>query len=118
MTGIITINDLVEQLVGDLSGEDAEEEKEIEAVGEGTWKVRGSALLEDLEKELGIALPCEEYDTFNGLIFTALGSIPEEGGDIEIEVSGLQVKVTEIKNCQIEAALVYIKPKTDKKVGE
>lgn len=118
MTGIITINDLVEQLVGDLSGEDAEEEKEIEVVGEGTWKVRGSALLEDLEKELGIALPCEEYDTFNGLIFTALGSIPEEGGDIEMEVSGLQVKITEIKNCQIEAALVYIKPKTDKKVGE
>lgn len=118
MTGIVTINDLVEQLVGDLSYDETEELKEIELIAEDTWKVRGSALLEDLERELGVSLPCEEYDTFNGLIFNALGSIPEEENDIEVEVSGLQVKVTEIKNYQVEAAIIYVKHESNEVVGE
>ncbi len=119
MTGIVTINDLVEQLVGDLSYDDEEEElKEIELIAEDTWKVRGSALLEDLEKEMGVSLPSEEYDTFNGLIFNALGSIPEEESDIEVEVSGLQVKVTEIRNYQVEEAIIYVKRANNEVVGE
>ena len=109
MTGIITINDLVEQLVGDLGGDDETVEvKMIELISEGTWKVHGSALLEDLSAELGIALPSEEYDTFNGLIFNALEIIPEDGTDIEVEVAGLQVKVTEIINHQVETAVVKL----------
>ena len=109
MTGIITINDIVEQLVGDLDYDDEiEESKLIESIGEGTWKVHGSALLEDLAEEIGLALPCEEYDTFNGLIFNALGSIPEDGTDTEVEVAGLHVRVTEIKNHQVETAIIKI----------
>lgn len=108
MTGIITINDLVEQLVGDLGGDDAEDEKPIEKTGEGTWKVHGSTSLEELSDELGIALPAENYDTFNGLIFNALGSIPEDGTDIEVEVSGLKVKVTDIKDHQVETAVICL----------
>ena len=109
MTGIITINDLVEQLVGDFDYESAEDEIELIArIGENTWKVHGSALLEDVSEVLGVTLSCEEYDTFNGLIFHALGSVPEEGADIEIEVDGLLIKVTEIKKHQVETAVVQL----------
>lgn len=110
LTGIITINDLVEQLVGDLGSDNEPEETVIafERIDEGTWKVHGSAWLEDLAEELGVALPCEEYDTFNGLIFDALGSIPEDGTDIEVDVAGLHVKVTEIVNHQVETAIVCL----------
>lgn len=109
MTGIITINDLVEQLVGDLGDYNETDEVElIETIGENTWRVHGSALLEDLSDVIGAALPCEEYDTFNGLIFHALGSVPEDGADIELEVAGLSVKVTEIQNHQVETAIVTI----------
>lgn len=109
MTGIITINDLVEQLVGDLCGDCEEEESRlIELIGENTWKICGSAFLEDVEKEVGITVPCEECETFNGLIFHALGSIPEDGSDIEVEIAGLQVKVTEIRNHQVETAVVRV----------
>lgn len=107
MTGIITINDLVEQLVGDLGDDDEEEITELIApIDDTTWKIHGSATLEDISEQLGIALPCEEYDTFNGLIFHAIGSIPEDGADIEVEVAGLNVKVTEIQNHQVETAVV------------
>ena len=109
MTGIITINDLVEQLVGDLGSDDEEEEvKQIELISEGMWKVHGSTALEELSEELGVALPTEDYDTFNGLIFHALGTIPEDGADIEVEVAGLQVKVTEIKEHQVETAVIRL----------
>lgn len=107
MTGIITINDLVEQLVGDL-GYDNEDEG-IELIGENTWKVHGSALLEDVSEAIGVALTCEDYDTFNGLVFHELGSVPEDGADIELEVNGLVIQVTEIKKHQVESAIVTLK---------
>lgn len=107
MTGIITINDLVEQLVGDL-GYDNEDEG-IELIGENTWKVPGSALLEDVSEAIGVTLTCEDYDTFNGLVFHELGSVPEDGADIELEVKGLVIQVTEIKKHQVESAIVTLK---------
>ena len=110
MTGIITINDLVEQLVGDLGNNDEDEDIEmIEPVGEGAWKIHGSALLEHVAKVIGIALPYEDFDTFNGLIFHTLGNIPKDGTDIEVEVAGLIVKGIEIQNHQVETAVVHLK---------
>ena len=80
MTGIVTMYDLIEQLVGDL-GYDGTPESQIppiERVDEATWRIHGSTL-EEVAESLGVLLPCEEYDTFNGLIFDALESIPEDG---------------------------------------
>ena len=109
MTGIITINDLVEQLVGEFgSGDEDENVEMIKQIGEDTWEIRGSALLEDVSEALGVSLPCEDYDTFNGLVFHTLGSIPEDGSDIEIEVANLNVKVTELENHQVETAVVRL----------
>lgn len=110
VTGIITLNDLVEQLVGDLVYDEEEETPLIEQIDENTWKVHGSALLEDVSEALGVALICEEYDTFNGLIFDALGSVPEDGADVEIQVKNLHIKITEIKRHQVETALVQVVP--------
>ena len=105
--GIITVNDLVEQLVGDLVyDEDEEEAPLIERVNETTWVIHGAALLEDVSEALGVPLSCEEYDTFNGLIFHTLESVPEE--NVELEIGNLQVKVVEIKNHQVEKAIVEL----------
>lgn len=110
MTGIVTINDLVEQLVGDLGEEDVCQSSPplIEAVDSGTWRIRGEASLEEIARVLGVALPCEHFDTFNGLIFGAIAAIPEDGSTIEVETSGLIIRVTEIKNHQVAAALVCL----------
>ena len=110
MTGIVTINDLVEQLVGDLGEEDVcrSDFPLIEAVDSGTWKIRGEAPLEEVAQTLGVTLPCEDFDTFNGLIFGAMATIPEDGATIEVETAGLVIRVTEIRNHQVVAALVCL----------
>lgn len=110
MSGIVTMNDLVQQLVGDLgdSVQDEDEPTPIEQLDSNTWKIHGSADLEEVAETLGISLPTEEYETFNGLIFDALGAIPEDGTTVEIETSGLTIKVTEIMDHQVETAIVAL----------
>lgn len=108
MTGIITINDLLEQLVGEFD-EDAQadhEEAQVEQVDINTWKVRGSASLDAVSEALGISLENEGYDTFSGLVFGALGSVPQDGAQAEVETSGLHIRVMEIRDHQVVTALV------------
>ncbi len=110
MTGIVTMHDLIEQLVGKLGNEGTPEElmPSIEKIGECTWRVHGSVPLEEVSQKLGVTLPCEEYDTFNGLIFDALGSIPQDGSVVEVTTAGLVIKVLNLKDHQVEQAIVSV----------
>ncbi|MBO4981812.1 MAG: HlyC/CorC family transporter [Lachnospiraceae bacterium] len=110
MSGIITIKDLVERLVGDICfhGEEEEEETTVKAIEEGVWLVPGSAWIKEVSEVLGTTLPCEDCDTFSGLILHALGSIPEDGTDMELEVAGLRIQVTQIRNHQVGMAVVSL----------
>ena len=110
MTGIVTINDLVEQLVGDLGEEDICRSALplIEAVDSGTWKIRGETPLEEVAQVLGVTLPCDDFDTFNGLVFGAVATIPEDGSTIEVETASLVIRVTEIRNHQVVTAFVCL----------
>ena len=110
MTGIVTINDLVEQLVGDLGEENVRPSAHppIEEAGPGTWIIRGEAPLEQVARTLDITLPCDDFDTFNGLVFGAMTTIPEDGSTIEVVTAGLVIRVTQIRNHQVESALVCL----------
>ncbi|MFA5561766.1 MAG: hemolysin family protein [Eubacteriales bacterium] len=108
VSGIVTMSDLLEQLVGDLEDDSSDEQEppEIERIDSQTWKIRGSALLEDVKEQLQAELPTEEYDTFGGMVFGAYGSVPEEGTTFEIDIGELHVKVLEIKDHRIVKTLV------------
>ncbi|MBR6603801.1 MAG: HlyC/CorC family transporter [Clostridia bacterium] len=108
MHGIITINDLIERLVGDITDEETAEEKEPDIVplDSETWKISGVAPLPEVAEALQMELPIDEYDTFGGLVFGNFGSVPEDGTTFEIEACGLAIKVTDVKDHQIEAAIV------------
>lgn len=108
LSGIVTINDLLEQLVGDFNEEitEADTVPEIEKVDSQTWRIRGSAPLDDVAEALELELPVEEYDTFGGLVFGALGTIPADGAQPELELYGMQVRVQKIADHRIERALV------------
>ena len=109
VVGIITLNDLVEQLVGDLGDDDISNASLlIETIDAKTWKIHGNAPLGEVSKALGVELSCEGYDTFNGLIFSVLGTIPQDGSTVDVEIQGLVIKVTEIRNHQVETALVCL----------
>ncbi len=107
MTGIATMHDLVELLIGELFefGE-APKPAEIESCGENTWKIQGLADIEDVAEELDIPLPTEEYDTFGGYVLGELGSIPADGTAFELETDRLTIKVENIREHRVESALV------------
>ncbi len=113
MSGIVTMNDLIEQLVGDLGDEGQNDEPEMEQIDENTWKIHGSVAIRDLSETLGVQLSNEEYDTFNGLVFSELGSVPEDGTFVSLEVTlkggrSLSIQVTDIQDHQVEAATVRL----------
>lgn len=119
MSGIITINDLVEQLVGELVDEVVEEEiPDIKQLTEDTWLIQGSALLEDMAEELKVPLESEEFDTLNGLVLHELESIPDDGAEVETETEQLHISAIKIKNHQVESAVVKIKPQEKKEEEE
>lgn len=97
LSGVITMHDLLELLVGDIY----EDEKEIQAVSENTWKILGSASLDDVAEELEIPLPVEEYDTFGGYIFGTLGYIPDDGLQFTLEADGMKIQVEKVENHRI-----------------
>lgn len=106
MSGIVTIKDLIEKLVGELKDSEVPEEVEqtIIKLEDDVWQVKGSVLLEELSEELGMMLTSEEYDTLNGMIFHHLGTSPEV--DSLVEVDGLQITVTQMHKYQVETAIV------------
>jgi len=117
MNGIITMNNLLEELVGDLEDDASipEEPPMIERVDSKTWKVQGAAPLSMVSEQLGVLLPEEDYDTFGGLVFGLLGYIPDDGATPELEEYGLTIKVIDIKDHQLEKAMVCL---SDKPVAE
>ena len=108
MNGIITINDLVERLVGDLGEEDGEEVLLVQKTEEGTWKVLGSALLEEVSEEIGFHLPTEEYETFSGYILHQMGKIPEDGSVIRTKIGQLEIVSAVVKEHQVEHAIIKV----------
>ena len=112
MVGIVTLNDLIEQLVGEIEDEDEVDEViAIEKVEDYCWKLHGNVELEDIEDATGKEIGDEENETFTGLIFNALGMIPDDGPqNIELEIAGLKVQVLKVENHQIAEAIIRTEP--------
>ena len=92
VTGIVTLHDLVEELVGDLETEDEEERpEEIRQISENCWRIQGSAPLDEVEDALKLVLPREDYDTFNGYVWGLIDRIPADGEHFEVQVPGLKM---------------------------
>ena len=77
--GIVTTEDIIEEIVGEIADEHEDEEATIVDVGDGTWLVSGLLRVETLEETLGSKLAGEDYETVAGMIFTTLGRVPATG---------------------------------------
>ncbi|MCL2381485.1 MAG: hemolysin family protein [Treponema sp.] len=108
MMGIVTMKDLLEELVGSLDSDQLSppEQPLIEKTGPQTWSVNGAVSLEKAAREMEISLPVDRYDTFGGYVFSLLGLIPEDGSQAELEADGLEIKILEIREHRLEKALV------------
>ncbi len=110
MCGIVTMNDLIEVIVGDIDEQEDDGLPIITLVREGVWQTEGFAPLEEISEAIGCMLPAEDVDTLNGLVFSVLNEIPEDGTVFEVDVAGLHVKVLEMKNHGIERAEISLIP--------
>lgn len=118
MSGIVTIKNLVEELVGDLEDdtEEQEEENTLKQLNEDTWEADGGVLLEDLSEALGMPFSYEDFDTVNGLIFYTLGYLPKEG--TELDVAGLHIVVKAMENHQVRTAHITVLPRPEEEPEE
>ena len=107
-SGLVTLEDLLEEIVGNIYDEfDPQEEKEIEQLEENLWKVSGSCPLDQVAETLGVEFDeDEESDTLGGLVYAQLSMIPKDGTQLEVEACGLHIKVTEITDRRVEWTLV------------
>lgn len=107
-SGLVTMEDLLEKLVGNIYDElDPQEENGILSLESNLWKIEGSTKLEDIAETLDVSLPeDEEFDTLNGLVMDTLGIIPEDGNRPQMDLFGLHIQVLEVKDRRVEWALV------------
>lgn len=112
MVGIITIYDLIEELVGDLGDEPddpGDPEPYIEELDSGLWKLVGNVPLKDIHEATGLELCSEDYDTFTGFVFDALGTIPDNGEqDIDLELKGMKIHISRILDHQVDLATIAV----------
>ena len=128
ISGLVTIEDLLEEIVGNIYDEfDPAAEAEIQPLGGGSWRVSGTADLETLSEALGVPLPQDEdYDTLGGLIFSRFSTIPVDGSKPELSLfatedgeappegadpaARLKIQVESIVDHRVEWARVSVLP--------
>ena len=107
VSGLITLHDLIESLVGDLYDADEEEEPEdIVRLEDGQWLIQGGADVEDVAEELKVELPAQDYDTFGGYICSVIDRIPEDGESFTCDTEDLEIRGTGVENHRILEAFV------------
>ena len=104
--GLLTIEDLVEVIVGDIDDEYDEEEEEIVKINDNEYLVEGSTKISDVNEQLGINLESEEFDSIGGFIIGYLKRIPEENEIIEVE--DVKFKVESIDKNRINKIRIFV----------
>ncbi|MCB6993726.1 hemolysin family protein [bacterium 210820-DFI.6.37] len=113
-SGIVTVEDIVEEVMGDIDDEYDEEEPEIEKIDENTYLLGGSMDLDDINEELGTELESDNSETIGGFIIDILGEIPDEEEEERIvEVDHYVFKIESVKDRRIETVKLYIMPKKE-----
>ena len=119
MSGIVTLYDLVEQLVGEFEsddtpivpGEESAPVVGVEQLSDLTFAIHGNVELTEIEEATALTLAREDCDTFTGLVFSELGYIPDDGAQqIELVIDRLTIHITEIQEHQIREATIDVAP--------
>jgi CBS domain containing-hemolysin-like protein len=104
VAGLVTLEDLLEELVGEITDEYDREEPEVVEVGEGVFRVDGKVAIDEVNELLDVELPDEEWDTVGGLMLGLLGSIPDEGDAVAYQ--NLSFKAEKIQGRRIAKVLI------------
>lgn len=109
--GIVTMNDLLEQIVGDLDDNETEENcmPDIIQLDKKSWKIKGSVSLDEVQELVGFDLPVEEYETLSGYILGIYCAIPKDSSSFTVETEKLFIDALNTVNHTVEYAILKIK---------
>ena len=108
--GIVTLEDIIEAIVGNIQDEYDDEDEEISKIDETTFTIDGVTNLEEVEELTGVEMPEGSYDTLAGFIIKNLGFLPQEGEVYEVIYENLKFTVLEVDERRIEKVRVEISP--------
>jgi CBS domain containing-hemolysin-like protein len=111
MDGIVTLEDLLEEIVGEIEDEFDLPDESVEQVGDGKIRVDGTFPIDDFNEQFEVSLPVEDYHTLAGFVFGALGRAPEQGD--EVRHDGLCFRVLEVEGTRIERLEVEFRPEPE-----
>jgi CBS domain containing-hemolysin-like protein len=104
VSGLVTLEDVLEELVGDIADEHDWQEPEVVRLDDGRYRVHGTLSIDELNALLDVELPKEEWDSVGGLMLHVLGTIPREGQ--EVRVDGVVLKAEKVQRRRILSVLV------------
>lgn len=106
-TGVVTLHDLLEVVMGPLEDNDGiVEEKEISSLDEKTFEIKGNTSIEEINKTLGISVPVGDYNSIAGLLLEHLGHIPSETETLQLD--DMTITVAQVRGVKIERVLLSI----------
>jgi putative hemolysin len=104
VSGLVTMEQLLEEIVGEFGDELARVRKSYETIGENSFQIDGGMRLDDANEKLGLELPDGEYETVAGFVLSVLGHIPKDGE--QLKFNNLKMVITQMKGVKIEKILV------------
>ena len=106
-SGLVAMEDILEEIVGNIRDEyDNESDHIVEAEEKESWRIEGVTKLEDLEERLGIDFGETEFETINGYLISLMEKIPEEGEHFETDIGDWHFRVEEVEDKMIRSILV------------
>ena len=115
--GMITLEDMLEEIVGEIRDEyDEDEEDAVRMIAADEYLVSGSTKLDDLNSWLNLKLESEDYDSIGGLVIGLLDHLPESGEEVSHE--GLRLVVESVEKNRIEKIHLYILSEEEKEAKE
>lgn len=114
--GIVAMEDIIEEIVGNIFDEYDQEEKYIVKKDQDTYVMKGMAPLDEVEEALGVSFEEEDFDTLNGLIISKLEHIPEEDEQAGTDIAGYEFTVVSVENNMIQE--VFVKKLPEEIVNE
>jgi CBS domain containing-hemolysin-like protein len=110
LSGLITLEDCLEELVGEIIDEHDEEDDDVEALGDGSYLVDGGTSIGDLNELLSVSIPDDDWDTVGGFLFGTLEHLPEEGESIVHE--GWRFTAVEMDGRRVRKVKVTLEPES------
>ena len=109
--GLVTLEDLLEEIVGEIMDEYDPEAPALEHLGDGSLRVPGRTPIDEVSEALGVELPDTEWDTVSGLVFNLLGHVPAEGETVRFQ--DLELRTERVQGRRIESVIIRKVPRDD-----